>query len=292
MLQGSLTIAGAARPRLPGDRRRWSCAVELVARTRRAEGFALIGFEDGHTAALDLRERHARSVADDAPAVRIERALAADGVEIAMIAPAPKRAAGPARCVSALRRHPIDAERAARLVALDAANAVLAEGGCAARARGRPPKHSRSTSARSRCARRRWATSIRSRLRAESRVARALQLDGKADAAREHVERVLAIQRRVLGEDAFDTLRSRVAVGTMYWAAGRPQDGLPIVRAGLRAAAGALRPGASRNARRAGQSGADPVGPGPPGRGRSALRVPVARASSRSAASRTSARST
>jgi CHAT domain-containing protein/tetratricopeptide (TPR) repeat protein len=190
-------------------------------------GFALIGFADGHAARWTYASGML-TVANDVPPVVVEIALAAQGSDVTLIAPGTETC----RWSGTLRLRPSQATdrlaREARLVALDAANAVFAEGDALlAKGKGAEalPIYERAVALRKAALGEEHPLA----LAAESRIARSLQLDGKADAARERVERVLAIQRRVLGEDAFGTLRSRVALGTMYWEAGRPQDGLPIV---------------------------------------------------------------
>ena len=225
LLEGTLAISGAAgHDCLPTSR---ELRVELLLDAP-TERFALLGFDDGHTVRWTYANGTLAS-AEDAPAVALQRVRSGDGAEIAMIAPGTETC----RWTATLRIRDSQAvdrvERAARLVARDAANAVFAEGD-ALLAQGKAadalPVYERAVAQRKTVLGDEHPLS----LRGEIRVVRALHLDGKPDVARERVERVLAIQRASLGENASDTLKSRIALGTMLWAAGRPQDALPILQ--------------------------------------------------------------
>jgi hypothetical protein len=59
-------------------------------------------------------------------------------------------------------------------------------------------------------------------LRAQLRVARGLQIDGKTDAALALAQRIVDVQMRTPSTDAFERLRAQAGVATMLWSSGRP----------------------------------------------------------------------
>ena len=158
--------------------------------------------------------------------------MSPDGAAVQFIAPGTETC----RWTGTFRAREADAqvpERAARLRALDAVNKVAAEGDALLRA-GKAdqalPLYERAWAQRSEL----LGPEHSLTLRAEIRIARALQLSGKTEAAIERAQRVLAAAQRTQGDDAFDTLRSRQTVGVVLWSAGRPREALPLLQRSYR----------------------------------------------------------
>ena len=222
-LSGTLQIAsttGADCAPLAAGEARIEVALGAPARD-----VALVAFDDGNV----VRGRYEEGV------IAIERwspiAVAEsgrpEGVAVALGAPATELCRWTGVLRVSEREH--DADRIARLVALDAANTAFGEAS-AAMAKGAAaeatPVYERVAQSRAALLGSEHPLVLRTRIR----MARALQLAGKATAAREEVEKVVATEERLHGADTYDAMRMRMALGTMLWAEGRPQDALPVVR--------------------------------------------------------------
>jgi tetratricopeptide (TPR) repeat protein len=199
--------------------------VEIATATPLADA-ALIGFEDGQV----LRWRHSGgTLSHDGLTLALDEALAPGGAVVSLTAPGTEtcRWTGTMRLAEA--SDATAPSRRQRLIDLDAANAVFAEAESLL-ARGKPgdalPLYQRVVDMRVGTLGAEHPVVVR----AQVRVARALQLAGKPDAARTQVEALLAEQERLHGPDAIDTLRMRATLGMLEWAAGRPQHGLPLLR--------------------------------------------------------------
>ena len=190
-----------------------------------AAGAALIAFDDGNV----VRGRYADGVVafDRWSPVPLARLGEPGGAAVALSAPGTELCRWSAVIRAAERER--DDDRIARLVELDSARTAFDEAS-AALAKGAAadavPIYDRVVQARAAILGSDHPLVLRTRIR----MARSLQLAGKATAAREEVERVVAIQERVGGADDYDAMRMRMALGTMLWAEGRPQDALPVVQ--------------------------------------------------------------
>ena len=224
LLAGTLTITDSAgHDCLPTPSR--SRALELLLDEDAAT--ALAGFEDGHVVRWTIVDGAVVTGASG-PRVSLARAVSPDGADLQVIAPGTETC----RWTGTLRARDAAAqvtEHAARLRALDAVNALIAEGDALVgkgKADEALPFYERAWAQRGEL----LGAEHSLTLRAEIRIARALQLSGKAEAAIDRAERVLAVAQRTQGDDAFDTVRSRQAVGLMLWSAGRPQEALPLLQ--------------------------------------------------------------
>lgn len=198
--------------------------IDLVVGMPAPDG-ALAGFAGGFV----LRWRHDAGTLrsdDDHEAAPLERIVSADGAPWSFTAPGTEtcRWSGTLKA----RAAQLDEARTRQLTDLEAANVLFAQGD-ALLAKGNGdearPLYDRAVAMRAAVLGAEHALTLRAQLR----VARALQVSGRAGPARELAERLLASQERAHGE-SFDTLRMRAAVGMMLWSEGRPQDALPVMQ--------------------------------------------------------------
>jgi len=184
---------------------------------------ALLGFGDGNVVRATLRDGRVAFASDG---FALADAMRPAGAVVALLAPGTETC----RWSGTIRLRPASGatfrERAQSLVARAAADDLMAQG-VALLEQGKGPE-GRQVLEQGAALRasvlgdEHWLT-----LRAQLRVARGLQIDGKTDAALALAQRIVDVQMRTPSTDAFERLRAQAGVATMLWSSGRPGDALP-----------------------------------------------------------------